>query len=264
VSYAVIGLVVLTTIAVVALLLVLVVRLAVRAHTRRPAHGHEHGPGHAPGTGNTPTILLAVGRIVQLLIRAGVRLGPVMLLTVRGRKSGLLRTSAVDVFVRDGRYWLIATHAADANWVRNLRVAGEGTLRRGRRLHTFTAVQLPIAEAAAVLKEVAGPRLARPVGGYVLRQTLGVSGNVGLDEFTRVAAEHPVFELSVTGQPLARTVTAPVLAIAAGLLVAAAHATLGLTGLLGPAKWIGGVVIGLLLAGAGNHRRIFGASRQAH
>ena len=251
-TYVVIGAVAVSAVAVAALLLVLLVRLALRAH------------GHAPGTAATPAILRAIGRTVPLLIRAGIRLGPVMLLTVRGRTTGVPRTTAVDVFARDNRCWLVATHTADANWVRNLRVAGEGTLRRGRRQHPFTAVELPTAEAATVLKEVAGPRLARPIAGYVLRQTLGVSGDVGLAEFTRVAAEHPVFELAVTRQPLARTVSFPVLAIVAGLLMAATHATLGLTGLVGPTNWIGGVVIGLLLAGGGNHRRLFGASRQAH
>jgi len=119
-------------------------------------------------------------------------------------------------------------------------------------------------DAAVVFKEVIGPRLTRPLGGYVLRQTLGVSGDAGAEEFARVAAEHPVFELAVTGQPLAPTVTGPVLAITTGLLIATAHTALGLTGRLHPVNWISGAIIGLLLAGGGNHWRIFGTSRHAH
>jgi len=116
VSHMVFGAVAATAVA--ALVLVLLVRLALRAHGRGPAHGNKPGSG---------TVLRVVGRTVQLLTRAGVRLGPVMLLTVAGRTTGAPRTNPVDVFVRDGRYWLVATHTADAHWVRNLRAAGTGT-----------------------------------------------------------------------------------------------------------------------------------------
>jgi hypothetical protein len=45
--------------------------------------------------------------------------------------------------------------------------------------------------------------------------------------------------------------------IVVGLLVAAVHLTLGLSGVLGTASWVSGVGIGLLVAGVGNHIRIF-------
>lgn len=52
------------------------------------------------------------------------------------------------------------------------------------------------------------------------------------------------------------TVRATIL-IVVGLLVAAVHLTLGLGGVLGTASWVSGVGIGLLVAGVGNHIRIF-------
>ena len=57
----------------------------------------------------------------------------------------------MDLFEHDGRRWLVATHTAEANWVRNLRAAGEGTLARGGREDAFAAVELPLAEAESVL-----------------------------------------------------------------------------------------------------------------
>jgi deazaflavin-dependent oxidoreductase (nitroreductase family) len=124
-----------------------------------------------------------------------------MMLTVRGRKSGVPRTNPVDLFEHAGRYWLVATHTRDANWVQNLRAAGQGSLALGCRRLTFTAMELSQAESGVVLKEVLGPRLARPVAGFVLRQTIGVSHDAPLAEFTAAAAVHPVFELSLDSAP---------------------------------------------------------------
>jgi deazaflavin-dependent oxidoreductase (nitroreductase family) len=120
-----------------------------------------------------------------------------MMLTVRGRKSGLPRTNPVDLFQQDGTYWLIATHFADASWVRNLRAAGEGTLTRGHRQLEFTAAELPQDQAGAALMRIAGPRLAKPLGGLVLRQTIGLAPDAPLADFISAAADHPVFRLTI-------------------------------------------------------------------
>jgi hypothetical protein len=50
----------------------------------------------------------------------------------------------------------------------------------------------------------------------------------------------------------------PAIAIAVGLLTVLVHLILGVTGVMTAAQWISGVVIGLLVAGIGNHIRIFG------
>jgi glycerol uptake facilitator-like aquaporin len=54
----------------------------------------------------------------------------------------------------------------------------------------------------------------------------------------------------------------PKLALAAiviGILLAAAHIILGpLTGVMTRPEWISGLVLGILIAGVGNHQRIFG------
>jgi deazaflavin-dependent oxidoreductase (nitroreductase family) len=136
---------------------------------------------------------------IKLLLRLGVRLtifGPMMLLTVQGRKTGKSRTVPVDLHERDGRRFLIATHG-EGNWVYNLRAAGEGILSLGWRRQACTAVELTPEAAGLVIKEILGPLLASPgVRGSALRQNLGVSVDASLDDFINAARRHPVFELA--------------------------------------------------------------------
>jgi len=106
-------------------------------------------------------VLTSVTRLIRLLLRLGIAPAPMVLLGVQGRTSGIIRTSPVDVYHADGRSFLVATHDANANWVRNLRAAAEGTLARGTRRWTLTAAELGQQEAARVLREVLGPRIAR-------------------------------------------------------------------------------------------------------
>lgn len=179
--------------------------LETTASVTRPDMAHSHDGSRTQGKFQG-AVLGVVSGVIQLMIRLGIRLGPLMMLTVRGRKTGVPRVNPVDLFERDGRNWVVATHDANASWVRNLRAAGEGELALGRRRWTFTAVELPQDRAGAVLKEVLGPRLARPVAGFVLRQTLAVTPDAPLEDFIAAAAVHPVFEVSLSPavEPLGR------------------------------------------------------------
>ncbi len=75
-----------------------------------------------------PSFVSVFSPLALRLIRRGVPLGPNALLTVRGRKSGLMRTNPVAVLARGGRRWVIGTFG-EVNWVRNLRAAGEAVRR---------------------------------------------------------------------------------------------------------------------------------------
>ena len=62
-------------------------------------------------------------------------------LAVRGRRSGEWRTTPVNpLTLPEGRY-LVAPRG-ETQWVKNLRVAGDGELRKGRHAETFTATEL--------------------------------------------------------------------------------------------------------------------------
>lgn len=186
--------------AVVLAFLLLAYRVLKAAHTRPQETSAAHPAESASRSHSVveKAVLFAVSRALRVMLKLGIRLGPMMMLTVRGRKSGVPRTNPVDLFERDGHHWLVATHDASASWVRNLRAAGEGSLSRGRRRYAFTSVELPQAEAGFVLREVLGPRLARPAAGFVLRQTIGVPHDAPLERFVDAAAAHPVFALAVS------------------------------------------------------------------
>lgn len=158
-------------------------------HLKR--HGHSsHGPSG---------VVSVVNWGIKVLLHLGIRvtiLGPMMLLTVRGRKTGKPRTIPVDLHEHHGRRFLMATHGV-GNWVRNLRVAGEGILSLGQHYQAFTAVELAPEVAGPVIKEVLGPLLAsQGIRGSALRQHLGVHADSSLQEFIAVARTHPVFEVS--------------------------------------------------------------------
>src|SRR2546423_13859960 len=99
--------------------------------------------------------------IAKPLLAAGVPMGPDVLLTIRGRKTGLPRTTPVTIAENSGRRGLIAPFG-EVNWVRNLRAAGRATISVGRRKEEVTAVELGPTEAAAFIRDVLGPQHGEP------------------------------------------------------------------------------------------------------
>lgn len=91
-------------------------------------------------------------RIVAGLARLGVSLMGSRVLAVRGRTSGEIRTVPVNLLTVDEQRYLVAPRG-QVQWVRNLRVAGEGELRIGRRSEAFTATELADEEKVPVLRE---------------------------------------------------------------------------------------------------------------
>ncbi len=137
--------------------------------------------------------------VITMLLRLGVRMtifGPMMLLTVRGRKTGKPYTNAIDVHEYNGHRYLIATHGI-GSWVHNLRASGEGTLSLGWRRQAFTAVELTSEEGGPIIKAVLGPLLAsQGARGTALRQNFSLAADASLNDFIDAARSHPVFELT--------------------------------------------------------------------
>ncbi|MGH7919605.1 MAG: nitroreductase family deazaflavin-dependent oxidoreductase [Candidatus Dormibacteraceae bacterium] len=130
--------------------------------------------------------------VVTRLARLGVPLGPNALLTVRGRKSGLPRTTPVAIIEVSGRRW-IQSPFGHVDWTRNLRAAGEATLARGRRQEPVSAVALSEDEAAAFFTDVLGPSIAQSAFSRMMGRRLGLTAMVA--DPRGAAATHPVFEL---------------------------------------------------------------------
>lgn len=94
----------------------------------------------------------------KALMSLGVPMGPDVLLTVRGRKSGLPRSTPVAVAEIAGRRWLVSPFG-DVDWARNLRVAGRGTITTGRSRYEISARELSREEAVVFYRDVLEPYL---------------------------------------------------------------------------------------------------------
>lgn len=100
-------------------------------------------------------------------------------LTVRGRRTGRPIRTPVPTLEFEGARYLVSG-GGDTHWVRNLRAAGQGELRRRRTREPFTAV------------EVRGEEHDRVVAAY--REHMGWRAR---EFFTALPdpADHPVFRI---------------------------------------------------------------------
>ena len=128
-------------------------------------------------------------RGVALLTRAGVSVWGSRVLRVRGRKSGELRQTPVNLLTVDGVRYLVAPRGV-TQWVRNLRAAGGGELALGRAVERFRAVELPDDQKIDILRAYLR-RWKFEVGVFFD----GVSADSTDDELRRVAPRHPVFRI---------------------------------------------------------------------
>lgn len=125
------------------------------------------------------------------LLRAGVPMGPNGTLTVRGRTSGQPRTTPVAIIEADGRRWIWCPWG-EAHWVRNLRAAGEATIRVRKHEERVRAIELDEAASVAFFRDVMGPLARRlPMGQAFLRWVDGIE----VTDPEGAAKGHPVFEL---------------------------------------------------------------------
>jgi deazaflavin-dependent oxidoreductase (nitroreductase family) len=117
-----------------------------------------------------------------------------MVLTVPGHRSGQPRSTPMTPFTLDGKLYAVAGYA-NADWPRNARAAGEGTLSRGRRSRRVKIVELTADEATPVLR--AFPANV-PVGvGFAKRSGLVREGTP--EEFEALAGRLNVFRFDPIG-----------------------------------------------------------------
>jgi deazaflavin-dependent oxidoreductase (nitroreductase family) len=145
-------------------------------------------------SGDIPRRVRFFSPILKFLLDAGVPLGPNKLVTIRGRKSGLPRTTPLAVIEVGDRRWVWAPWG-EVQWVRNLRAAGRATITVRRRTEEVTATELDPTERVAYFRDVLGP-LARsiPFGVRFIRIVDGVDLNdpVAAADGRRVFELHPV------------------------------------------------------------------------
>ena len=129
--------------------------------------------------------------IARFFLAAGVPMGPNVLLTVRGRKSGLPRTTPVAIIEYSGRRGLIAPFG-EVDWVRNLRAAGSATIAIGGRKEEVKAIELGPTEAVEFIRDVLVPNARQTwLGSWIVRNI----DKIDVDNPAEAAKGRPVFEL---------------------------------------------------------------------
>ncbi|MGW2642706.1 nitroreductase family deazaflavin-dependent oxidoreductase [Streptomyces sp. NPDC001348] len=132
-----------------------------------------------------------LNNVIGWLARRGLSLAGSAELSVRGRTSGQMQRIPVNPHTYEGEQYLVSARG-HSQWVRNMRAAGGGELRVGRKVREFTAVELPDAEKLPVLRTY----LAR--WGWQVNQFFkGVTAQSSDEEITAAAADHPVFRITV-------------------------------------------------------------------
>ena len=113
--------------------------------------------------------------------------GPVVL-TVPGRTSGQPRSTPITPMVVDGQRYVVGGFPK-ADWVKNLRAAGEATLTQGRTDQRVHVVEMTPEEARPLLRQF--PVLVPTGVGFMKRSGLVTDGTP--DEFEALAGRCAVF-----------------------------------------------------------------------
>jgi deazaflavin-dependent oxidoreductase (nitroreductase family) len=103
-----------------------------------------------------------INKVFALMTRAGMGASYRYILTVRGRKTGRMYSTPVDVVDVAGHQWLVSAYGTKG-WPLNARKAGEVTLRRGRNSQRYTVTEPEPADAVPVLRRyMTQIRVTRP------------------------------------------------------------------------------------------------------
>lgn len=138
----------------------------------------EHVIGASSAPSPPPRWVFAIfNPIARFLLGAGVPLGYNGLVTIRGRKSGLPRTTPLAIIEVSGRRWVWSPWG-ESQWVRNLRAAGDATITVRRTTSEVRATELDAAERVAFFRDVLGQAVREiPLGAWFIRTVDGVDIN---------------------------------------------------------------------------------------
>jgi deazaflavin-dependent oxidoreductase (nitroreductase family) len=129
-------------------------------------------------------------RLVRRLTRVGISVMGSRDLRVKGRTSGEWRSTPVNLLTIDGVQYLVAPRGV-TQWVRNLRAAGTGELRVGRRVQVFRADELGDDVKAPILRTYLR-KWKFEIGMFFE----GVGPDATDEQLTDIAGGYPVFRIA--------------------------------------------------------------------
>ena len=131
----------------------------------------------------------AFNRLFGLLVGMGFGLKHNYLLEVRGRKSGKMYSTPVNVLEFGGKRYLVAPRGR-TQWVRNAEAAGEVALKKGSRRESF--------RLRAIADHDKPPLLKAYLDSFktTVQRYFPIPAGSDAATFAPIAANYPVFELT--------------------------------------------------------------------
>ncbi|MGA7382540.1 MAG: nitroreductase/quinone reductase family protein [Terriglobales bacterium] len=130
----------------------------------------------------------AFNRVYGFLVGMGLGFSYNHLLQVKGRKSGKIYSTPIDLLELNGKRFLVAPRGR-TQWVRNAEAAGEVALKKGSSRQRFRLRSVPDIDKPAILKAYLD-RFKKEVQRY-----FPVAAGSPAESFRELAAGYPVFEL---------------------------------------------------------------------
>ncbi|WP_375481758.1 deazaflavin-dependent nitroreductase [uncultured Mycobacterium sp.] len=137
-----------------------------------------------------PRWLKPMNKFMIAVQKLGIPTGPPMVLTVPRRKTGRPSSTPMTPFTFDGHLYAMAGFPG-ADWARNARAAGVGTLSKGRKARRVQITELTAEQARPVLHVV--PSEVPVAVGFLKRAGLVRKGTP--DEVAALAGRIAVFRL---------------------------------------------------------------------
>ena len=131
-------------------------------------------------------------RAFGFLVGLGLGMKHNYLLQVRGRKSGKLYSTPIDLLEMDGKQFLVAPRGR-TQWVRNAEATGEVTLKRGSFHQSYQLRTIPDSEKPQYLKAYLESFKT------TVQRYFPVPAGSDVQAFASIAANYPVFELLPPG-----------------------------------------------------------------
>ena len=142
---------------------------------------------------NLPRWLGPASRVNMWLLRRGLRIGTQHVLSVPGRKSGLMRSTPVSFVTLDGARYIVSGEGLA--WVANARASAWGTVERGRRKERVTLTEIAPAERGPVLRAFWHQV---PHGRSFIARLFGLPPGATEDDFAAAAPRCPVFRVETS------------------------------------------------------------------
>jgi deazaflavin-dependent oxidoreductase (nitroreductase family) len=142
-----------------------------------------------PPSFHKPSPLEALfNRALGFLVGLGIGPAYMQLLQVRGRKTGRVYSTPVNILEVGGKPYLVAPRGR-TQWVRNAEATGETLLKRGRQKRKYRLRAVADTEKPQILKLYLDSYKSQ------VQQYFPVSAGSPAATFHEIAANYPVFEL---------------------------------------------------------------------